>query len=55
LNVYRKLGDDPLYIDELARESGLTPMEVSAILLHLELQGGVQQLPGMRYVRSRNP
>jgi DNA processing protein len=29
-------------------------MEVSAILLHLELQGGVEQLPGMRYLRSRN-
>ena len=55
LSVYRKLGNDPLHIDELARESGLTPMEVSAILLHLELQGGVEQLPGMRYVRSRNP
>lgn len=55
LIVYRKLGGEPLHIDELARESGLTPMEVSAILLHLELQGGVEQLPGMRYVRSRNP
>jgi DNA processing protein len=30
-------------------------MEVSAILLNLELQGGAEQLPGMRYVRSRNP
>lgn len=55
LNVYRLLGNDPLHIDELARTSGLTPMEVSAILLNLELQGGAQQLPGMRYVRSRNP
>jgi DNA processing protein len=55
LTVYRQLGNDPRHIDELARTSGLTPMEVSAILLHLELQGGVEQLPGMRYVRSRNP
>jgi DNA processing protein len=55
LNVYLKLGNDPLHIDELARTSGLTPMEVSAILLNLELQGGAEQLPGMRYVRSRNP
>jgi len=55
LKVYRQLGAEPLHIDELARTSGLTPMEVSAILLHLELQGGVEQLPGMRYVRSRNP
>jgi DNA processing protein len=55
LNVYRLLGNDPLHVDELARTSGLTPMEVSAILLNLELQGGAEQLPGMRYVRSRNP
>lgn len=51
--LYRQLGDDPLHVDDLARQSSLTPMEVSAILLHLELQGGVEQLPGMRYVRRR--
>ena len=49
------LGHEPLHVDELARTSGLTPMEVSAILLTLELQGGVEQLPGMRYVRRRPP
>jgi DNA processing protein len=53
LTLYRCLCVEPLHIDELARKSGLTPMEVSAILLHLELQGGVEQLPGMRYVRRR--
>jgi DNA processing protein len=53
--LYRQLGDDPLHIDELVQKSGLTPMEVSAILLHLELQGGVQQLPGMRYIRRCRP
>ncbi len=53
LNVYRNLGREPLHIDELARKTGLTPMELSAILLHLELQGGVEQLPGMRYLRGR--
>jgi DNA processing protein len=52
-NVYRNLRDEPLHIDELARKTGLTPMELSAILLHLELQGGVEQLPGMRYLRCR--
>ncbi|BCR06362.1 DNA polymerase [Desulfuromonas versatilis] len=52
LVLYQSLGDDPLHVDELARKCGLTPMEVSAILLHLELQGGVQQLSGMRYVRA---
>jgi DNA processing protein len=53
LTLYRQLGDDPLHVDELVQKSGLTPMDVSAILLHLELHGGVEQLPGMRYVRSR--
>jgi len=55
LRVYRLLGENPLHVDELARTSGLTPMEVSAILLHLELQGGAEQLPGMRFARTRNP
>ncbi len=53
LALYRCLSIEPLHIDELARKCGLTPMEVSAILLHLELQGGVEQLPGMRYIRCR--
>lgn len=49
--LYKQLTDEPQHIDHLARKSGLTPMEVSAILLHLELQGGVEALPGVRYVR----
>lgn len=52
LALYRQLENTPLHIDDLARKSGLTPMEVSAILLHLELRGGVEKLPGMRFVRS---
>lgn len=52
--VYRELSLEPMHIDELTGKSGLTPMEVSTILLDLELQGGVEQLPGMRYVRSRH-
>jgi DNA processing protein len=51
--VFGELSENPLHIDELAGISGLTPMEVSTILLNLELNGGVQQLPGMRFVRSR--
>lgn len=51
--VYQTLGPEPLHIDEITQNTGLTPPEVSAILLHLELQGGVQTLPGMRYLRAR--
>ena len=52
LTLYRQVENTPLHIDDLARKSGLTPMEVSAILLHLELLGGVEKLPGMHFVRS---
>ncbi len=51
--VFGELGDEPLHIDELAGKCGLTPMELSTILLNLELEGGVEQLPGMRFVRRR--
>ena len=53
LLVYHALQDSPLHVDEIARKCGLTPMEVSAILLHLELANGAIQLPGMRFVRKR--
>ncbi len=55
LAVYQNLGTDPLHIDELARKCRLTAMELSAILLHLELEGGAEQLPGMRYIRKSPP
>lgn len=55
LKVYYELQDTPLHVDELAGKCGLTPMEVSAILLDLELADGAIQLPGMRYVRKRSP
>ncbi len=51
LCVYQQLNHEPLHIDEIGRKSGLTPMELSAILLDLELRGGVQTLPGNTYIR----
>ncbi len=53
LKVYQQLTYDPLHSDEIARKCGLTPMELSAILLDLELLGGIQALPGNHYIRSR--
>ena len=50
--LYACLEKTPLHIDSLVRKSGLTPNEVSAILLHLELQGGVEVLPGQRFIRT---
>lgn len=51
--VYQTLESEPLHGDEIARKCGLTPMELSAILLDLELQGGIISLPGHHYIRSR--
>jgi len=50
--VFILLGSNPLHVDEIAGESGLTPMDVSSIVLHLELQGLVNALPGARYIRA---
>ncbi|MDY0212222.1 MAG: DNA-processing protein DprA [Desulfuromonadaceae bacterium] len=50
--VYTLLSSDPLHLDEIAGECGLTPMNVSSIVLHLELQGCVTALPGGRYIRA---
>ena len=54
-SLFALFGEEPLHIDELVRKCALTPPEVSAILLDLELKGGVEQLPGMRYIRHRRP
>jgi DNA processing protein len=52
-SVLAKLDLTPRHSDELAGESGLTPMELSAILLQLELQGYADKLSGGRYIRGR--
>lgn len=54
-SVWAALGRQPRHVDELSGELGLTAGELSAILLHLELQGGIEQLPGARYVRACRP
>ena len=53
LSVFRVLGHEPRHSDEIARECGLTPMQLSAILLDLELRGGIQTLPGNYYIRAQ--
>jgi len=46
------LGYDPCDIDMLCARSGLTAAAVSAMLLHLELDGKVTSLPGGLYQRT---
>jgi len=53
LSVFRQIGAEPRHIDEICRKCGLTPMDVSAILLDLELRGAVQMLPGNTYIRGK--
>jgi len=44
--LYELLGETPLHIDVMIRESRLEPGKVSSILLNLELKGLVSQWPG---------
>jgi DNA processing protein len=44
--LYELLGETPLHIDEIIRESGIDPGRVSSLLLDLELKGLIAQWPG---------
>ena len=46
------LGHDPVTIDELEQQSGLTIDQLSSMLLILELHGEVESLSGGRYVKK---
>jgi DNA processing protein len=52
-NIFALLQERSLHIDEVIESSGLAPSKVSEILLDLELQGFLQQLPGKRYTAER--
>ncbi len=47
--IYALLRERSAQIDDVIESSGLPPAEVSEILLELELQGYIRQLPGKRY------
>lgn len=47
------LSDLPLHIDQIAMQSSLTASEVALVLLELQLNGEIEQLPGQRYVLAR--
>ena len=47
--VFNLFQERALHIDEVTEMSGLSPAQVSQILLDLELQGFLRQLPGKRY------
>ena len=49
LQLRKFLGHDPISVDDLAENSGLTIDQVSSMLLILELEGKVESLSGGRY------
>ncbi len=46
------MGWDPVNVDGLVERSGLTPEEVSSMLLIMELEDRVDSLSGGRYQRK---
>ncbi len=53
--VYRALEPYPVHIDKLARKIAMEPGKLSSILLKLELNGMIQQLPGKLFILSDKP
>jgi len=51
--IFALLQERPLQIDEVIETSGFASPRVSEILLELELQGYLKQLPGKRYIAER--
>ncbi len=45
------VGSEPVHIDRLIGQSGVSSGRTAALLLALELKGRVRQLPGQRYMR----
>lgn len=51
-SVYELLHEEPVHIDELIAQTGFASSKVSAILLDLELDGLIKQLPGKRFAKG---
>ncbi len=51
--LLRHLSSEPIHIDDVQRESGLTIDAVSSTLAMLELKGMVRQVGNMNYVKAR--
>jgi DNA processing protein len=50
--LYHMLGDTPLHIDGIIRESRLEPGKVSSLLMNLEIKGLIVQLPGKCFTKK---
>lgn len=47
--IFEMVLEGPLQIDEVIQRSGLSPAKVSEVLLELEIEGFLRQLPGKRF------
>ncbi len=50
--VYDIIGNYPIHIDQIARTGAMDAGQVAMILLKMELNGTIRQLPGKMYVRN---
>ena len=51
--IFELILQAPLHIDEVIQASGLSAPKVSELLLDLEIQGLLKQLPGKRFMALR--
>jgi DNA processing protein len=49
--VYEIIGDYPVHIDDIVRQANMDAGKVAGILMKMELEGIVRQLPGRMFVR----
>ena len=52
--MYKALEPYPIHIDKLVRKISIEPGQLSSILLKLELNGVIQQLPGKFFKTADN-
>jgi DNA processing protein len=52
--VYKILSDEPLYIDDVVKGSGIELSKASKVLLAMELKRLIKELPGKQFVRTEN-
>ncbi len=52
--VYKILSDEPMYIDDVVKESGVELSLASKVLLVMELKRLIKELPGKQFIRMEN-
>lgn len=52
--IYKILSDEPLYIDDVMKDSSVELNKVSKVLLALELKRLVKELPGKQFIRTES-